>query len=675
MKPTKQNVRNIKCIFEEKTGVDLNPAHRQQPKKSVKWMVLVAAAVICGLMMAACGVALFSPLNGDELSLSGTYEGNGIVSIFVENGSDKSLTFQKQLKLMCWSTSEEVERLDGEIVFQNTSFPAHSSGTMTIDISRAYDIAALEQGLPEMYYFLLTNNDFFFGHDWMCSFRFRPEETGTEETSSPEHIDASLLRAQAIDEIEEDLRFYFEDAYYDELPAFNQTNFVYLQKVQELLMRTEGTLVHPVDPWIRVEIPEDHVFDEAFPLDIQHQLVGENYYSIDGYKRIVGSMFSGTGSDYALTLKAQLPGYEGQTNGGRDLPLIYLFVYEKADLTVEKPYAFIYGQILTFEEMAQYQVFEDERYVVYEVTDLFYTDLDRYMEYFLSVESDVYFDEQICARVHHIYDYLKDKETLGSLIVNHQAEAEAMGFEEAPEEIRPPKDVDLSLPMAQTIGNIEEDLRFYFEDAYADQAMRSNGKNAEYMQKVQELLARFNRTVVPPVDSALTVDKTPEGVVFDETYPMERQYELVGEYRPIIDGYGRIVAGFNSPAGYEHALTLDSLLPLYQGEVGGGAGIPLIYMFTYEVSAIQEDSYAFLYGQLLSFGEMEPYKVYQDGQYAVYEVTDLFYTDLDAYIDYFLTTRDDIYFDEQIRQRVHNIYDYYKDKETLGSQFYYNLPE
>ncbi|MDO5152066.1 MAG: hypothetical protein Q4D50_01715 [Eubacteriales bacterium] len=422
MKPTKQNVRNIKCIFEEKTGVDLNPAHRQQPKKSVKWMVLVAAAVICGLMMAACGVALFSPLNGDELSLSGTYEGNGIVSIFVENGSDKSLTFQKQLKLMCWSTSEEVERLDGEIVFQNTSFPAHSSGTMTIDISRAYDIAALEQGLPEMYYFLLTNNDFFFGHDWMCSFRFRPEETGTEETSSPEHIDASLLRAQAIDEI-------------------------------------------------------------------------------------------------------------------------------------------------------------------------------------------------------------------------------------------------------------EEDLRFYFEDAYADQAMRSNGKNAEYMQKVQELLARFNGTVVPPVDSALTVDKTPEGVVFDETYPMERQYELVGEYRPIIDGYGRIVAGFNSPTGYEHALTLDSLLPLYQGEVGGGAGIPLIYMFTYEVSAIQEDSYAFLYGQLLSFGEMEPYKVYQDGQYAVYEVTDLFYTDLDAYINYFLTTRNDIYFDEQIRQRVHNIYDYYKDKETLGSQFYYNLPE
>lgn len=191
----------------------------------------------------------------------------------------------------------------------------------------------------------------------------------------------------------------------------------------------------------------------------------------------------------------------------------------------------------------------------------------------------------------------------------------------------------------------------------------------------RELLAQFDGTVVPPADSALAVDKTPEGVVFDETYPMERQYELVGQYRPIIDGYGRIVAGFSSPTGYEHTLTLEALLPTYQGEVGGGVTLPLIYLFTYEASAIREDSYAFICGQLLSFEEMEQYKVYQDEQYAVYEVTDLFYTDLDAYIDYFLTTREDIYFDEQVRRRVHNMYDYYRDKENLGSQFYYNLPK
>lgn len=419
MKLTKRNLYNIKCIFEEKTGVDLNPAHREQPKRNRKWIALAAAAVACSLMMAACAYSLFTPLNGDELSLGGTYEGNGIVSIYVENESDKPLEFQKQLKLMRWSTSEEVERLDGEIIFENTKFQPHSSGTMTVDLSEAYDLGAVEtdQNPSERYYLLLTNNNFLFGHDWICSVQFAEREETVPET----------------------------------LP---------------------------------------HV---------------------------------------AVT--------------------------------------------------------------------------------------------------------------------------------------------------AESIAAIEEELRFYFEDAYADQAVSSNEKNAEYMQKVQELLAQFDGTVVPPADSALAVDKTPEGVAFDETYPMERQYELVGEYRPIIDGYGRIVAGFNSPTGYEHTLTLETLLPSYQGEVGGGVTLPLIYLFTYEVSAIREDSYAFIYGQFLSFDEMEQYKVYQDEQYAVYEMTDLFYTDLDAYMDYFLTTRKDICFDEQIRQRVQNMYDYYRDKETLGGQFYYNLPE
>ena len=76
----------------------------------------------------------------------------------------------------------------------------------------------------------------------------------------------------------------------------------------------------------------------------------------------------------------------------------------------------------------------------------------------------------------------------------------------------------------------------------------------------------------------------------------------------------------------------------------------------------------------MTFEELKGYKVYEDQQYTVYEVTDLFYTDLDAYLDYFLTTRTDIYSDEQVRQRIRNIYDYYKVKENLTNAFYYNLP-
>lgn len=422
---TKRNLHNIKCMFEEKTGADLNPMHRIQVSRGRKPVLLAAVVAVC-LVMAAFTYPLFTPLDGDELSLSGTYEGNGIVSIYVENGSDRDLKFQEQTKLVHWVTGEEVERLGGNVVFSNTEIAAHTSGIMTVDLSAAYDMEALERSdtSTEWFYLLLTNQNFLFGHDWMCSLYFAEKET-----------------------------------------------------------------LEPVP-------------------------------------------------------------------------------------------------------------------------------------------------------------------------------------EETAAEMQPPE------PVAALIAeDIEEGLRFYFEDAYRGRQMSANEQNMVYMQKVQELLAEFEGTVIPPVDPMLIVDHLPEGVVLDESYPMERQYELVGQYYRIIDGYSRIVAGFNSPTGWENALTLGALLPQYEGQVGGGAEtIPLIYMFTYEVSAIKEDSYAFIYGQILSFEEMEAYKVYSDEQYAVYEVTDLFYTDLDAYLDYFLTTRSDIYCDEQVRQRVHNIYDYFKDPETLGGQFHYHLP-
>ena len=88
-------------------------------------------------------------------------------------------------------------------------------------------------------------------------------------------------------------------------------------------------------------------------------------------------------------------------------------------------------------------------------------------------------------------------------------------------------------------------------------------------------------------------------------------------------------------------------------------------------SAITMDKVSHAY---ILHGELGAYKVYEDEQHTVYELTDLFYTDLDAYIDFFLTTRSDIHFDEQIRKRVHSIYDYYKVKDNLTDAFYYNLP-
>ena len=334
------------------------------PRPAVRTL-LITALIALILAVPGCAKFLFSPLNGDELSLGGTYRGNGIVTVEVKNGSDKELKFQKQLKLMCWETSEEVEKQGGEVVFQNTEFAPHTEGTMVVDISAAYDVAALEQS-SELHYFILTNNDFLFGHDWMCSFRFRePEET--EPTQPPTEPDPALGVSQSIADIEEELRFYFELAY-------------------------------PV---------------RDVPKELQYQLVGEHYTSLDGYGRMVGAKANGIGdTDLCLKLEALLPQYPGQTDGGVGMPLIYLFTYE-TPMTMEKDnYAFIYGRVMTFEELKGYKVYEDQQYTVYEVTDLFYTDLDAYIDWFLTTRTDIYSDEQVRQRIRNIYDYYKVKENL-----------------------------------------------------------------------------------------------------------------------------------------------------------------------------------------------------------------------------------------------------------------------
>ena len=324
---TKKNLHNIRQTFEEKTGVNLNVESRVSPKKT-KYLLLAAA--LCALLLASCARTLFSGLNGDDLSLKGTYLGDGIVSIEVVNRSDKALEFQKQVKLMGWRNGEVEPLPGGTMRVENTRFPAHSGGTMLVDLSEAYDIKALENGtwgtLEESgYYLVLTNHDFLFGHDWMCFFHF--SEPAEETTPTAPETPPEPAPAQNLDGITDDLKSYFEDTYLDEPPAMTQAHFEYQQKVQELLAQTNGTLVHPVDPYVFVQTPREQVFDETLPMDIQYQVVIQQYHSLDAFNRMVGAAFSGTGSDQSLQIMAALPEYQGQTDGGQCIPVVYLFVY------------------------------------------------------------------------------------------------------------------------------------------------------------------------------------------------------------------------------------------------------------------------------------------------------------------------------------------------------------
>lgn len=401
-KMTKQNVDNIKDRFERETGVQLQPS--RFPGNRV---LLVAAVIAVGAVLAAFSSPLFTPLEGDELSLSGEYMGNGIVSVQVKNDSDKVLTIT-DAKLFSWNDGQVEKLPGGKVLLENTKIEPHSEGILTVDLSGAYDVEYLESTVPgkpkdSWHYLLLTNHSFLFGHDWMCSFHFAQEPEALE--TEPMFVENPA--AHTMEEIEEDLRFYFEDAYYDVLPAFNEQNFAYQQKLQELLMRTEGIFVRPVDPMLLVERPEDVIFDDTVSAGEQYRLVNQQYSSLDGYKRMVGSSFSGATSDFVLQLGGYIPTEPGENDGGVTIPLVYLATYETEAVKQAGAFAFLYGRILTFAQLEESKVYEDAQYVVYDVTDLYYTDLDAYIDTFVSGNA-VYFDESVRIRLHNIRDYYRE---------------------------------------------------------------------------------------------------------------------------------------------------------------------------------------------------------------------------------------------------------------------------
>lgn len=177
-KMTNENFRNICRLVEQGTGVPLGPDRTPEGNRAVRLIPVLAAVLLLTLMMTASAFKLFTPMNGDALALGGSYEGNGIVTVWVENGSDKYLRFQEQLKVMDWENSRELPSTGGEIRFYNRVFPPHSSGVMTLDLSLAYDLELLEREIARgNLYLLLTNNDFQFGHDWMCFLRLAQEDT------------------------------------------------------------------------------------------------------------------------------------------------------------------------------------------------------------------------------------------------------------------------------------------------------------------------------------------------------------------------------------------------------------------------------------------------------------------------------------------------------------------
>ena len=177
-KYSRENLRAIQAIVQEKTGAAIVPDRKPAGYKISK-MALLAGSLLCLVSLSAFAYAKFSDLNGDVAGFASAYQGDGRFEIVIVNDSNKELELQDNVKVMQWSTSEEVEGDNGKIRMSGLTIAPHSQGVVFIDISEGYDVKAMEENLSEgdWYYFVLTNNNFAFGQDWMCSFDFETERT------------------------------------------------------------------------------------------------------------------------------------------------------------------------------------------------------------------------------------------------------------------------------------------------------------------------------------------------------------------------------------------------------------------------------------------------------------------------------------------------------------------
>lgn len=241
-----------------------------------------------------------------------------MVFVHVENKSDKDLHFQPTLKLMRWSTGEEVEPLSGKVSFRNTKIPAHSSGTMVIDLSEAYDMALLETPLSDndWYYFVLTNNNFMFGQDWMCTVKFA-QPTPTQK-DDPVPIPPVKADPELITKITEELRPYFE-SYTLDVSERNRLSDEYLKLCRQLLGQLDANVVSSVSPMelTLIDSGQSVLFDPTVPEDMQLQLTGLHRRPTDGYDKIIGS----SAGENAMVLSAYIPQRKGEIDGGVDIPL------------------------------------------------------------------------------------------------------------------------------------------------------------------------------------------------------------------------------------------------------------------------------------------------------------------------------------------------------------------
>lgn len=399
----KHNLYNIKRNFEKKTGTRLifriSPQDQEPedsirkvctPRKRISRIAVIAAIVTIFLTLTAFAVTIFSVWGGDRLTMTASYHGGGIVWVEITNQSDKDMKLEPTMKLYYYSTQESVESTGEEPYISNLTIPANSTQKVRLDLRRTYDIEALENNKNDFYCLQLTNDGFLPGQKWTCMVYFVVSDYVPPyyECADDRNLNDVLLSLKS---------YYYN--FTPDIFARWPDAFDYMELVEAELGKLDGNIVRPSNPDIY--------------LDTYDWLGANNYSAFDGYNKLMGR----DDTEYYTQPGVQLPTIldDGRPSGGGwTLPLFYLYKYALADIRSPQDYAFIRGNLLTFEEMEPYKVYDDGEYVIYEMHHLFYTDLKTYVEDMLLQRDDVYLNEQLWERIENFYNHWRDQEVMGS---------------------------------------------------------------------------------------------------------------------------------------------------------------------------------------------------------------------------------------------------------------------
>ena len=402
----KHNLYNIKRNIEKKTGTRLISAGSKEerafaetaaPHKRIPRVALIAAIVTVFVTLTAFAVSIFSTWAGDSLTITASYYGDGIVWVEVTNQSDKELKLEPKMKLYYYSTQKLVESTDEEPYIDNLTIPAHSTEKVRLDLRRTYDIEALENSKNDFYYLQMTNDSFLLGQKWSCMVSFVVSDYVTPwyELSDESHLEGVLPSLQP----------YFKN-FTPDIFARLPDAFDYLELVQAELAKVDGNIVRPSTPYLC--------------FDAYDWMEGGPMSSFDGYNKLIGIDDTEDFDIIGVSVPRVLD--NGEFNAGQVIPLFYLAKYAVSDIQSPQDYAFIRGNLMTFEEMEQYKVYEDEQYVVYEVHKLVYSDLRTYVMDMLLQMDDIYLDEEVWDRIERFYNHFADKEVMGSCFYYHPEE-------------------------------------------------------------------------------------------------------------------------------------------------------------------------------------------------------------------------------------------------------------